>query len=63
MAGSFPLPREAANRGVVCSFLVAWYPVEKEERRILGVRNSMRRGSVELVNKHEGVRTGAVVKA
>ena len=52
---------EAAHDAVYSSFVVC-YPEEQEERRILGVKNSMRRGSVEQVNTHMDLRIRAAEK-
>lgn len=63
MADFVPWLREAAGLGVVCSFSGVCYPVEEEEKRTLGVRNSMRRESVvEQMKLHRDLQTRAVVK-
>ena len=46
LAGFFPWTREAAGLDAECSFSAVCYPVEEEEKRILGVRSRMRRESV-----------------
>ena len=64
MADFFPWPKEAANLGAVCSFSAVCSPIEKEEKRTLGVRSSMRRESVVGQMKlHRDWRSRAVVKA
>ena len=48
----------------MCSFPVVCYPIEEEEERTLGVRNSMRReNGVEQMKLHRDLQTRAVVKA
>ena len=62
-ADFFPWPREAAGLGVVCSFSGVCYPVEEEEKRTLGVRNSKRgENVVEWMTPHRDSQTRAVVK-
>ena len=67
-AGSSPLltvspsPMEEVGRDGVYSSFAVCYPVEEEERRISGVKSSMRRGSAEPVNTHRDSRTRAVVR-